>query len=257
MTKSFVTTRKNEAGFSLVELAISLTVIGLLLAGVIKGRELMDNARANRLVTQVKSYEAAVHAFKEIYKELPGDITDPSGRLPNCSTNPCQYQGDGNGIIGPAYSDADSVTGFEIISLATNTENRRVWIQMSRAGLVSAVSDRPPATAVAPGLEYPETPWRGVAFDMYYWKDSNTHQVVPGHYIKTKTMPLTAASSPLITAAITAQIDRKIDDGKPRTGKVMGLATSMCFNSTSGSNTYVSNSSTETAHCEVIIRTDF
>ena len=49
----------NQKGFTLVELAIVMTIIGLLIGGVLKGQELMENARVTSTVAQVKGYEGA------------------------------------------------------------------------------------------------------------------------------------------------------------------------------------------------------
>lgn len=78
---------KNQNGFTLVELAIVMTIIGLLIGGILKGQELMQNARVTATVAQVKSYESATFTFIDKYSALPGDLVTASERLPGCDEN--------------------------------------------------------------------------------------------------------------------------------------------------------------------------
>src|SRR5690349_8212917 len=95
---------RSEAGFTLVELAIVMIIIGLLIAGVLKGQQLITNAKVTAQVAQVKSIDAATSSFKDMYNALPGDITNAANRLPNCgaapAAAPCNQAGGGDGLIG-------------------------------------------------------------------------------------------------------------------------------------------------------------
>jgi prepilin-type N-terminal cleavage/methylation domain-containing protein len=84
-----------EGGFTLVELAIVMIIIGLLIAGVLKGQELIGNARVTATVAQIKAIDAATSTFKDTYQDIPGDMINPGVRLPNC-TNMCATVGNGN-----------------------------------------------------------------------------------------------------------------------------------------------------------------
>ena len=76
---------RGQAGFTLVELAIVMIIIGLLIAGVLKGQALIGNAKVTAQVAQVKAIDAATSTFKDMYAGLPGDILTPGTRLPNCA----------------------------------------------------------------------------------------------------------------------------------------------------------------------------
>lgn len=80
-------------GFTLVELAIVMTIIGLLIGGILKGQELMQNARQNATIAQVKSYQAAVTLFRDTYASYPGDYPAALTTLVGCNAanNNCMY----------------------------------------------------------------------------------------------------------------------------------------------------------------------
>ncbi|HMD55271.1 MAG TPA: prepilin-type N-terminal cleavage/methylation domain-containing protein, partial [Phycisphaerae bacterium] len=102
-----IPTQKNmraQAGFTLVELAIVMIIIGLLIAGVLKGQALIANAQVTSTVAQVKAIEAATTTFKDTYNALPGDLGPagvPALRLPNCAAAPCSTAGNGDGQLTP------------------------------------------------------------------------------------------------------------------------------------------------------------
>lgn len=97
---------ESESGFSLVELAIVLAVIGLIIGGVLKGQELLESARQKAVLSQVEEIRAAVHTFQDRYQSLPGNYANATDHI-----NPSLKNGNGNGeISGPGLS-LDSEAG--------------------------------------------------------------------------------------------------------------------------------------------------
>ncbi|MEN9435523.1 MAG: hypothetical protein RIR09_178 [Pseudomonadota bacterium] len=67
--------RSHQGGFTLVEIAIVLVIIGLLLGGVLKGQELIENSRIKSIVNDMKAVQAAYNGYVDRYKAIPGDET--------------------------------------------------------------------------------------------------------------------------------------------------------------------------------------
>jgi prepilin-type N-terminal cleavage/methylation domain-containing protein len=64
---------QNQQGFTLVEIAIVLVIIGLLIGGVLKGQGMIGNAKVKNLVKSAEGIQAAVFSFQDKYGVLPGD----------------------------------------------------------------------------------------------------------------------------------------------------------------------------------------
>ncbi|NQW80137.1 MAG: prepilin-type N-terminal cleavage/methylation domain-containing protein [Polaromonas sp.] len=65
--------KRRQAGFTLVELSVVLVVVGLLFAAVVKGQEVVDSAKSQKLINDIKSTEALIQKFVQIKSRMPGD----------------------------------------------------------------------------------------------------------------------------------------------------------------------------------------
>jgi prepilin-type N-terminal cleavage/methylation domain-containing protein len=65
--------KKQQSGFTLVEIAIVLVIIGLLLGGVLKGQELINSAKVKNMVGDFRSVSSLVYAYQDRFKSFPGD----------------------------------------------------------------------------------------------------------------------------------------------------------------------------------------
>jgi prepilin-type N-terminal cleavage/methylation domain-containing protein len=97
---------KNQKGFTLVEMAIVLVIIGLLLGGVLKGQELIKNAKVKGIANDVNAVSAAMNGYQDRYKALPGDDAQASAHVNANATN-----GNGNGIIDGGFQATGVLSG--------------------------------------------------------------------------------------------------------------------------------------------------
>lgn len=65
--------KRNQSGFTLIEIAIVLVIIGLLLGGVLKGQELINSAKVKNLAGDFKNIPVFIYGYQDKFKALPGD----------------------------------------------------------------------------------------------------------------------------------------------------------------------------------------
>jgi prepilin-type N-terminal cleavage/methylation domain-containing protein len=206
-----------EKGFTLVELAIALTVIGLLLAGVLKGEELIQTARVNQTIKQMQSYRSAVAQFFDTYTALPGDFSSATTRIANCNDSFC-VNGDGNKALPPNAGQSDqSVTSF-----AAGTENSSFWYQLAYAGLINLdLID----IYSFPMMRAPIGPHACIVAATYNIGTPANFGTYLLYRNCLESQAATTTFAPWGPAAMSAKdayaIDKKMDDGLPSTGDVM------------------------------------
>ncbi|HEY7657528.1 MAG TPA: prepilin-type N-terminal cleavage/methylation domain-containing protein [Burkholderiales bacterium] len=186
-----------QAGYSLIEIAIVLVIIGLLLGGVLKGQELITSARVRNLISQQDGVRAAYFGFLDRFRALPGDYGLATANIAGATAN-----GNGNNQIEFAAACAAPCQSPEYIV---------VWEHLSRAGFVNGIYTFAPAPetfASVPGN--PFGAYVQVVLDNAYGTGP-AGPPVPAmrHNIKTGNR---------IPSGILAEIDRKIDDGDPLGG---------------------------------------
>lgn len=118
-----------RSGFTLIEISIVIVIIGLIVGGIIIGKTLMDSARIRAQVRQIEEYQTAVKTFELKYNHLPGDIPEPDasgfGLLPRGAG---AGQGDGNGMVQMFNSTLQGVGG--------GGEFIVFWDDLSRTNLI-------------------------------------------------------------------------------------------------------------------------
>lgn len=217
--------RAREQGFTLVELAIVMIIIGLLIGGVLKGQELINNAQVSASVAELKSVDAAISGFRDAYNALPGDIQNAASRISGC-TNACALAAsDGNGQIGGIPSAAYG---------AMDNENNVAWTHLSAAEFLGGVDPTPNAAAApvagdtVPDLDIGNGTALKIGFSLDGDLDQRTATAAArrGHYVLIGASPEAAAdtaNTPSLLPNQAQRVDTKIDDGRPNTGSVLGL----------------------------------
>lgn len=101
--------KRNQSGFTLIEIAIVLVIIGLLLGGVLKGQELINSARVKNLATDFKNIPVFIYGYQDKFRALPGDDAAVATHVTGgtLATTPAGTQG--NGVIGGNWN-SETVT---------------------------------------------------------------------------------------------------------------------------------------------------
>ncbi len=121
-------TRKPQQGFTLVEIAVVLVIIGLLLGGVLKGQELINSAKAKSLVQEFNSVSVMMYGYQDRFRALPGDDASAKVHVDGVvATTPGKV---GNGRIEGAW-DSDIKTD----------ESYLFWQHVRLAGLATGSTD--------------------------------------------------------------------------------------------------------------------
>lgn len=114
--------REGERGFTLVELAIVLVIIGVIIAGVLQGQSMINTARLNSTVNDIGMYSAAYQTYQQRYNALPGDDESAEDRF-----GATVDDGNGDGIVDGDYDGEDE-------------ETEQFWAHLEAAGLVNSDS---------------------------------------------------------------------------------------------------------------------
>lgn len=238
--------RRGEKGFTLVELAIVMIIIGLLIGGILKGQELIANAQLTSTIAQVNGINAALSTFRDKYSSLPGDMPNAGNRLPNCANTCATGTGGsfGNGRIDtPAFGTVPGAGSEALIA----------FTHLAAADLISGVtSDFDGNGIVQFGSLLPAAKIGGGYW--VSWTNGGTGGGVAGdlragHYLALNgTVANVGDSTGSLSPSQAAQIDRKIDDGVANSGGVQSNSGGSCQSSG------IYNEKSDTGLCALYLR---
>lgn len=184
--------KRRQHGFTLIEIAIVLVIIGLLLGGVLKGQELINQAKIKNVVTDLDGITTAVYSYQDRYKRLPGD--DPGAT---------RWTVAGSAIAPGTGAGNNTLDGTGYGSVTATDENRLFWTELRMAGFVSGGDMTTAANASAQPLN---------AAGGILGVQSNGLGLA-GLIICSGSLP----------AKIASAIDAQLDDGNAITGNVRAI----------------------------------
>lgn len=206
-----------RAGFTLVELAIVVMIISLVLGGVVVGHSLIRNSQLQSIAGEYQKYVQAIGQFHQKYRALPGDIHNASTIWAGA------YDGDGNGYIAEDHD-----------------EHLNAWIHLARSELIEKNFNNSESTSLRiPGINVPTSQLDGAGWGLIYvsYDDAITAgepivylgaDAPPNHTLWLGGRSYTGKPGivePKLTAEEAEQIDIKLDDGIPGTGKILAQYT--------------------------------
>jgi len=130
---------RRQHGFTLVEIAIVLVIIGLLLGGILKGQEMITQAKIKNSIADFSGISAAYYGYQDRYRAIPGDDLNAATRW---TTPTAATAGNGNGIVAGTYNNAGAVC-------TAATEACSWWDHLRRAGFVAGSGVTQPTNAFA------------------------------------------------------------------------------------------------------------
>ena len=193
--------RSKQSGFTLIEIAIVLVIIGLLLGGVLKGQELITSARVRNIIAQQDGIKAAFYGFQDRFRALPGDYIGASAfaNIPGLTDN--TFGGDGNGLI-------------QQPNVPKTNEGTLAWMHLSHAGFLTGNYAMATLMEAATPTNSPTNPYNATLLISHDGTYSDTSATTT----TTTTTRLNLKTGNQIPVAILAEIDRKIDDGNAGSG---------------------------------------
>jgi prepilin-type N-terminal cleavage/methylation domain-containing protein len=223
--------RSRQSGFTLVEIAIVLVIIGLLLGGVLKGQELINSAKVKNMAVDFRNIPLFIYGYQDKYRALPGDHATVSTAITNATeaTTPvtsgfpavaCGPTAPHVGCVGNGVIDGkwDTVTATD--------ETTLFWQHVRMAGLAAG------PTAVADPNYYPTNAdggrigiESGAAATLGPYIQNGTITAATGAV--TPTAPTATFLTPTylmcssgILGKYAKQLDSTIDDGEAGTGSL-------------------------------------
>lgn len=211
-----------KTGFTLVELALVMVIIGLIVGGVLVGRDLIKASEIRSTTVGLERYNAAAITFRNKYNGLPGDLlavrASQFGFIPRSDAS---AHGDNNKVI----------EGCTANSVYLGCETGLFWADLSIAQLINdAFTDASDnlltaATIAETGAFLPAAPLRETAFISLYPQGGRNYFLIASFSdINNGVQTFSLARAQALTVFEAAQMDDKIDDGAPLTGNARAVA---------------------------------
>ena len=219
MVSALRTYRKN-AGFTLLELSIVLLVIGLVVGGVIAGQDLIRASEERKIVATVEKLRTAMNTFRSKYNCIAGDCAQISAYFPIADA--------GNGLdlaCWNALIDNQGTTGTCVGNgdgyIGSNNFMVEAALLFSHLGYAQLM----PSPVLGQGLIAQEFGLFVIPansrVEISYMLDDNTVSLDPGRSLLAMTKLSSEQFNNVFTGREAQRIDEKMDDGLPRTGRVI------------------------------------
>lgn len=218
--------------FSLVELSIVLVILGLLTGGILAGQSLIRGAEIRAITTEFSRYATATNSFRDKYFAIPGDMNNatkfwnPRGGTGSAGDTAC-YNVPATGTA-TCNGDGGGTIKYEP-SVGKEEEMFLYWQHLANAGLIEGSyigtigTNGGYAAGYVSGVTQPAS-----KFPQGIWHHDAGPQPTPttsGFAYDAGSLALSirgASTKRILKPEEAWNIDTKMDDGLPATGKIMG-----------------------------------
>lgn len=218
-----------QGGFTLIELSIVLVIIGLIVGGILVGRDLIFAANIRSQISQIDRYQQGVNTFRSKYGYLPGDIPDPDAtNFGFIARGPYKGEGDGNGKIEGAFP---GVAGTNNAGFNLSGESGLFWADLSTARLIDGSFTAALADTAASGsmslylpaakIRSGKTGGQALIAASGGVLNENFFAVMNATTMNGGVSILWDGKNGIVTPKEAYAVDSKIDDGMPLTGNVV------------------------------------
>lgn len=199
-----------KSGFTLVELSIVLVIMGLIIASIAGGSALLRSAELKGVISEVEDYKVNIDAFRENYHALPGDLKNATSFWSGTAN------GNGDAQIGTGADDDD-------------TEAYYAWKHLTLAKMIPG-NYSGSGTAAVVGTNVPDSKFEvgsGMSVRWFSSPFSYTDSIGRSFSANYLVFGKNHATHNYLSASVLKpddafEIDKKIDDGRPNYGKVLG-----------------------------------
>ena len=197
--------KNKQSGFTLIEIAIVLVIIGLLLGGVLKGQELINSAKVKNLATDFKNIPVYIYGYQDKFRALPGDDNNAAVHLgAGAASAPTATAG--NGMIDGLWN-----------STTSTDESFIFWQHVRMANLA------PGATSLTDPAYIPTNAVGGVIGIQSGTNSTTTTPIVDGNGAAIRGSYIVCSSG--ILGKFVKQLDIQMDDGNTATGSMLATPT--------------------------------
>jgi prepilin-type N-terminal cleavage/methylation domain-containing protein len=218
---------RQRRGFTLVEMAIVLVIVGLLIGGILAAQGMISNVRNRKAISQIQQYLIVITQFQDRFSSLPGD-------MPNAVT-----------VFGAGTSNGNGDGHIDFNGIQWGNEAHRAWQQLNLAGMLehSYLGTPAPVSPAYYGWNdwwVPDVtePAGAHTNSLYYlnYQDGTDATLfnIKGNFIGYAGRYLVPYAFTSVSAKDALAIDAKIDDGKPDTGSVTSTNAPECSSAVAG-----------------------
>jgi prepilin-type N-terminal cleavage/methylation domain-containing protein len=239
-----IAVKRQQRGFSLIELSIVLVILGLLAGGILAGQSLIRAAELRTVATEYQRYTTAIYSFRDKYFALPGDMSNATRFWTAQDSTPATCQT-------TASSGAATCDGNGDGQIADSTyEMFRAWQHLANAGLIEGsytgvksgtLNDSHALGVNAPRSKMGNGGWAISAIGTFFAGDNATYAGNYGNLLWFGKATTERPQSDILKPEEAWNIDTKMDDGKPGQGKVFMRSDSNVWGAANNCSTSTSN----------------